>query len=281
MTAYWAPLRVEPIALSGEAITVAVAILGEPGTRPRVVSALSDDVMTSVFGTHGMSLLGIARLASESLLSHLIRNGTFASWTPPTSGIFIGDVEEGQGESIEEIAIQALRASACLSAMTEDFRSQEKRGEKNRLVSSVKKAMQVLAPDYADRFHVPVPVTIRHEKMSIYCDYYSSKLAINMCSMGPGRNLPAQFDSFYSRLCKLDQLRGNQALIEHDQAPHIFIAVPDAAAIEASPDKSNIHHLDQKILMAQDLAYKRQFKMSIVSTPEHGARQIISLERAA
>lgn len=271
----------EPIALSGEAITVAIAILGEPGAKPRVVSALSDDVMTSVFGTHGMSLLGIARLASDSLLNHLIETNSFASWTPPTSGVFLGDVEEGQGDTIEEIARQALRASACLSAMTEEFRSQEKRGEKNRLVSSVKRAMQTLAPDYADRFHVAVPVTIRHEQMSIYCDYYSSRLAINMCSMGPGRNLPAQFDSFYSRLCKLDQLRANEALIEHNQTPHILIAVPDAATIEASSDKSNIHHLDQKILMAQDLAERRSFKMSIVSTPEHGALHIINLERAA
>ncbi|MFZ5959820.1 hypothetical protein ACOXVJ_20155 [Pseudomonas knackmussii] len=281
MTAFWAPIRVEPIAMSGEAITVAVAIIGEPGTRPHIISALSEDVVTSVFGPHAPSLIGIARTASDSLFQHLEKTNDFKSWIPPISGVSLGDIEEGQGNSIEEIARQALRASACLSAMTEEFRSQEKKSEKNRLVSSVKRAMKILEPAFADRFHVPVPVVIRQTKMSIYCDYYSSKLAINMCSMGPGRNLPAQFDSFYSRLCKLDQLRGNEALIQHNQAPYILIEVPDEATIEASPDKSNIHNLEQKILMAQDLTEKRKFNLTIISSPNKGAQRIVELERAA
>lgn len=281
LTAFWAPVRVEPIAMSGELLTVAIAIIGEPGTRPHVVSALSEDVMTAVFGTHGMSLLGIARTASSSLFNHLSTTNDFASWVPPVSGVTLGAVEEGQGESFEEIAKQALRSCASLSTMTEAFRSQEKKGEKNRFVSGVKRAMQILDPGLADRFHVPVPVTIRKSDMSIFCDYYSSRLAINMCSMGPGRNLPQQFEAFYSRLCRLDQLRGNEALIEHGQAPHILLAVPDEATIAASSDKSNIHLLDDRILQIQDLTEKRRFGLSVVPNAEQGARFIIGLERAA
>lgn len=267
--------------MSGELLTVAIAIIGEPGTKPHIVSALSEEVMTSVFGAHGLSLMGVARTASADLLAHLSDTNDFKSWVPPMSGISLGDIEEGQGESVEDIAKQALRACASLSVMTEAFRQQEKKSEQNRLVTSMKKAMQALDPELAGRFHVPVPVTIRNSKMSIYCDYYSSKLAINMCNMGPGRNLHQQFEAFYSRLCRLDQLRGNEALIKHNQAPHILLAVPDEAAIEASIDKSNIHHLHDRILMVQDLTEKRNFKLSTVPSAEQGARLIIGLERAA
>ncbi len=267
--------------MSGELLTVAIAIIGDPGTRPHIVSALSEDVMTTVFGKHGMSLMGIAATASASLFEHLSKTNEFSSWIPPVSGVTLGPVEEGQGSSFEEIAKQALRSCASLSTMTEAFRAQEKKGEKNRLVLGVKKAMQILDPSLADRFHVPVPVTIRRSDMSIFCDYFSSRLAINMCSMGPGRNLPQQFEAFYSRLCRLDQLRGNQALIEHGQAPHIMLAVPDQAAIANSADKSNIHLLDDRILQIQDLTEKHRFSLSIVPNAEQGARLIIGLERAA
>ena len=267
--------------MSGELLTVAIAIIGERGTRPHIVSALSEDVMTTVFGTHGMSLMGIAREASASLFDHLSKTNNFASWIAPVSGVSLGPIEEGQGASFEEIAKQAMRACASLSTMTEAFRSQEKKSEKNRLVSGVKRAMQILEPSLADRFHVPVPVTIRKSDMSIFCDYFSSRLAINMCSMGPGRNLPQQFEAFYSRLCRLDQLRGNQALIQHGQAPHILLAVPDKAAISASSDKSNIHLMDDRILQIQDLTEKHKFGLSIVPNAEQGARLIIGLEKAA
>ena len=281
LTAFWAPVRVEPIAMSGELLTVAVAILGEPGTKPRIISALSDDVMTAVFGVHGMSLMGIARTASASLLDHLEKTGDFVSWLPPVAGVTLGPVEEGQGDSVEEIAKQALRASASLSAMTEAFRTQAKKSEQNRLVTSMRKAMVVLAPELSDRFHVPVPVTIRSTQASVYCDYFSSNLAINMCSMGPGRNLQQQFEAFFSRVCRLDQLRGNDALIEHNQKPHILLAVPSEEAIDRSADKSNIRFLQEKLVMAQDLTEKHKFTFSTVPTPEQGARYIIGLEKAA
>lgn len=267
--------------MSGELITVAVAILGEPGTKPRIISALSEDVMTTVFGAHGMSLMGIARTASSSLFDHLMQTGDFSSWRPPVSGVTLGPVEEGQGDSLEEIARQALRACASLSAMTEAFRSHAKKSEQNRLVTSMKRAMSVLAPELSDRFHVSVPVTIRSTQASVYCDYFSSSLAINMCSMGPGRNLQQQFEAFFSRVCRLDQLRGNDALIEHGQQPHILLAVPSEEAIDRSADKSNLRFLPEKLLMAQDLTEKHKFIFSTVPTAEQGARHIIGLERAA
>lgn len=267
--------------MSGELLTVAIAILGEPDTKPRVITALSEDVMTAVFGVHGLSLMGVARTASASLLEHLQKTRDFTSWQPPVSGITLGPVEEGQGESLDEIAKQALRACASMSAMTEAFRTQAKKAEQNRLVTSMRKAMLVLAPNLSDRFHVPVPVTIRGTQTSVYCDYFSSKMAINMCSMGPGRNLQQQFEAFFSRVCRLDQLRGNDALIEHNQKPHILLAVPDEEAIDRSADKSNIRFLPEKILMAQDLTEKHRFAFATVPTPEQGARYIIGLEKVA
>lgn len=267
--------------MSGELLTVAVAIVGDPGTKPRIISALSEEVMTTVFGAHGLSLMGIARTASSSLFDHLLQTGDFASWIPPVSGVTLGDIEEGQGDNLEEIAKQALRACASLSAMTEAFRANAKKAEQNRLVTSMKKAMTVLAPEFSDRFHVPVPVTIRSTQASVYCDYFSSSLAINMCSMGPGRNLQQQFEAFFSRVCRLDQLRGNDAFIEYGQKPHILLAVPSAEAIDKSSDRSNLRFLQEKLVMAQDLTEKHKFTFSTVPTPEQGARYIIGLERAA
>lgn len=278
MTAQWAPVRVEPIALSGERITVAVAIQTED--KPRIISALSDEVTTAVFGDHGTSLLGIARMASDSIYQHLLSGRDFDTWIPPLGGVSLGDVEEGQGDSIEEIAKQALRASACFSAMTEGFQAKAAR-ERNSLLTKMQNIMKRMDLRLSDNFGIDVPVTIRGATMKIRCDYFSSKLAINLCSLAPGRNLNAQFEAFNTRLCRLDQLKANEALAINDQEPRIIMAIPSDEVLELSAHQGNVHTYRDRLLMAQDIASRHRFDLTTVLSPEVGTKLIIQRERQA
>lgn len=269
-------MRIEPIALSGECITVAVAIQTED--KPRVISALSEEVTTAVFGEHGASLLGIARMASDSIYQHLLTGRDFDTWIPPLGGISLGDVEEGQGESIDEIAKQALRASACFSAMTEGFQAKATR-ERNSLLTKMQSIMKRMDLQLADNFGVDVPVTIRGATMKIRCDYFSSRLAINLCSLAPGRNLNAQFEAFNTRLCRLDQLKANEALDINHQEPRIIMAIPSEEALELSAHQGNVHTFRDRLLMAQDIASRHRFDLTTVLSAEVGTKLIIKRER--
>lgn len=279
MSARWAPVRIEPMPCSGELVTIAVAIQGEDDVK--VVSALPEDVATAVFGSQGGNLLGIARSTTDSLYRHLRGGADLSSWKSPLSGVYIGDIEYGEGCDLKEIAEQALRASACLSAMTEAFRSKPAKPERNSLLTKMYRVMKTLDKDLADHFSAEVPVLIRNTELRIRCDYFSSRLAINMGSMAPGRTLNQQFDAFNARLCRLDQLKANEALAVDGQEARIILATPSDEQLDMMARHSNVSTFRDRLLMAQDLAEKRDLKLMTVLTPELGARFIKSVERRA
>ncbi len=272
-------MRIEPIPCSGELVTIAIAIQADDGVK--VVSALPTDVAQAVFGNQGDNLLGIARTTTDSLYRHLREGGELNAWRSPLDGVFLGAVEHGEGNDLQEIAEQALRASACLSAMTEAFQSKQAKPERNSLLTKMHRVMKSIDKSLAEHFSAEVPVLIRNTELKIRCDYFSSRLAINMGSMAPGRNLNQQFDAFNTRLCRLDQLKANEALAINGQEARIILAIPSEEQLDTMGNHGNVCTFRDRLLMAQDLAEMRNLELMTVLTPEAGANFIRGIERAA
>lgn len=260
-------------------MTIAIGI--QSASESKVVLALPEAVAGAVFGKQGESLLGIARTACAALLNHLRAGGRLAEWVPPIHGVFLGTVEAGQGNDLNEIAAQALRASACLSAMSGEFQAAQSQPERNSLLTKMRRVMKKTDPLLESNFSADVPVKIRGAEMTIRCDYFSSRLAINLCSLAPGRNLNQQFDAFNTRLCRLDQLKANEALLEYNQETSIILAIPGEDALEQLPQQQAVHTFRDRLLMAQDLAEKRAINITTVLTPESGTEIIIKREHQA
>jgi len=271
------PVRIEPIPCSGEQLTIAIAVQGENDVK--VISALPEEVIGTVFGSQGENLLGLARTATHSLYSHLRTGASLDDWISPLVGVFLGDIEDGEGDDLRQIAEQALRASACLSAMTEAFQNKPAREERNTLLARVTRAMKKIDQDLAGFFKQDVDVIIRGTRLSIPCDYFSSRLAINMGAMAPGARLGQQFEAFNARLCRLDQLKAHEALVEYGQAPKIILAVPSQEDLELHANNAHRRAFYDKHLLAQDLAESRKLELIMVNSPEQGAQRIRQEER--
>ncbi|WP_417312396.1 hypothetical protein [Ectopseudomonas khazarica] len=282
LTASWAPIRMEPIPGSGEKLTVAIAL--EMGNTQKVISAIPHDVAQAIFGRQGDSMLGLIATASTHLRNHFAHGGHLQNWRSPLSGIYVGDLEEGQGDTVEEILEQAMRSTACLSAMTLEFQARQSLDEpRNALITKVRQSMKEIAPQLEKYFKKDVPITIRNKQVKLHCDYFSQNLAINISSMGPGNRLGQQFESLTSRICRLQQLRSHEGLFKENQTTEVIVQIPDDTILEdmAQREPKRIQDFRDRLLMAEDLAEDRGVALVPAHDPAHCARLIKSEEGLA
>lgn len=280
LTAEWAPVRIEPIPGSGELLTVAIAL--QLKDKPRVISAIPADVAHAIFGEQGASMLGIIATCSTHLQKHMSQGGLLLDWRAPFSGVQIGDMEVGQGLNPEEIIEQALRSTACLSAMTLAF--QEKRDAeepRNVLLTKVRASLKVIAPHLESFLKKEVPIVIRQKSVRISCDYYSQQLAINIAAMQPGPRLGQQFEALTSRICRLHQLKSHEGLIQDSQATEVIVQVPTEEKLAEYTNHKQLQDFRDRFLMAQDIAEDRQVSLVEAHTPKHCAEIIRDEEIAA
>jgi len=107
-----APVFLEPIAGSGERITVAVAVSGEIGSR--VVQILQPDKARCLVGDQADALLGIVYLGVKSLRRHLNMGGALDAWRPPSAGLFLGELRHGYGTDLKSVVRMLARDHAFL-----------------------------------------------------------------------------------------------------------------------------------------------------------------------
>lgn len=282
LTASWAPIRMEPIPGSGEKLTVAIAL--EMGNTQKVISAIPHEVAQAIFGKQGDNMLGLIATASTHLRNHFAHGGHLQNWRSPLSGIYVGELEEGQGDTVEEILEQAMRSTACLSAMTLEFQARQNHDEpRNALITKVKQSMKEIAPQLERYFKKDVPVRIRNSQVTVHCDYFSQNLAINISAMSPGNRLGQQFESLTSRICRLQQLRSHEALFKESQATEVIVQIPTEQYLAelSKNEPKRVQDFRDRLLMAEDLAEDRQVALVPAHDPAHCARLIKSEEGLA
>lgn len=282
LTATWAPVLMEPIPGSGEQLTVAIAM--QLGDTYRVASAIPPDVAQAIFGEQGNSMLGIIATVSAHLRNHMVHGQAFEDWRSPLSGVRLGKPEEGQGFTPEEIIEQALRSSACLSAMTLEFQARKESDEpRNALLTRVKTSVRAIAPQLEQFFKKDVPITIRNKPVKVQCDYFSHNLAINIAALAPGNRLGQQFETLTTRICRLQQLRSHEGLFKDNQATEVIVQVPTEEQLQAMSDgdQKRVQDFRDRYLMAEDLAEDRGVALVQAFDPDGCARIIKSEEGLA
>lgn len=281
MTANWVPVRIEPIPGSGELLTVAVALQMEG--QQRVISAIPPEVAHAVFGEQGTSMLGIIGTVSNHLKNFLLHGGNLEDWKSPLSGVKAGELEVGQGNTMEEIIEQALRSTACLSAMTLAFQSRQEAGDepKNILLTKVRNSLRAIAPQLDQFMNKDVPITIRNKPVKVHCDYYSQNLAINFAALAPGSRLGQQFEALTARICRLQQLKSHEGLLKETQATEVIVKVPTEAMLADNHRPKHVQDFRDRFLMAQDLAEDRGVAVVEAHTPDDCAKIIKSEEGLA
>jgi hypothetical protein len=114
--AEWMPIYFEPITLSGERITLAVAALGKDGTR-EIRLAPREQVLECLYGAKARDVQEIYNWIEESLQEYISAQNSFSGWLPPLDGISVGNVQHTFSDTIDGVIQQAIRRSASLGEL--------------------------------------------------------------------------------------------------------------------------------------------------------------------
>ncbi len=110
----WAPILFHPIPLSPERLIIGVLVCDD--TRVKVVGATALDRLNCLFGKTANELVAIARLSLQAVEEDIQNRGleVMLNFTPPMSGLFLGEIRQAEGRSLDEVASHWLEAASSL-----------------------------------------------------------------------------------------------------------------------------------------------------------------------
>ena len=211
LSARWMAVLLEPITFSGERITAAVAVVPADGSAPRVVTTLSLEPMTAVFGRYGAQLFGLAGMVTAELQAYLATGGALEAWRPSMQGVFLGQIVPTKSTSIEKIIQSALTHSSLFSAkLNDEARDDGADRASSKFQSAIRDLVVTTREDFSRRFNAKMKLYGRSAKTTL--SYVGTSIAINLTTLDTtGTSHPNQ--------CAAAQRKINQLLRLRDLSP--------------------------------------------------------------
>ena len=207
--ASWQPVYIEPIVGSGERLCIGVLVADD--REQLVVPVPSLERLACVYGEAAAALNVSAALALQALGGRLARNGRegMGDLKAPVDGVFVGPMRIGAGDSLEEIARNALVQSASLVEKLveeeETFEAAERMtNSTRRLERLVQEAVVAVRPELRTFFNKPYRVTPNARPMRL--GFVGQRLAANFGLLVPGP-LATLVSNAKAKLWDLEQLR--------------------------------------------------------------------------
>jgi len=179
-------IQFEPIELSGERITIAVA--AQSKSEFKVIQSLSPELLKCMYGKKAVNIQGFITLAVESLSEHLTAGHTLSQWQSPLGGVASTQIISSRSaKGMEGILFQAFTSFASLyqgnlvtnpikeMLNTEDESNFENQSQ--RLITQVKECMP---KPFKDRFNKKIVV---HNGSEVAIDYLGINLNACMTSL--------------------------------------------------------------------------------------------------
>lgn len=275
LEATWAPVYLEPVVESGERLTIGV--VATDGREIASSLAINERALQCLYGESASGMLAMMEMALRKA-EHYAKSGFDTSFSSGIHGVLMGPARDGIGDSLEDIVSQGISLTSSLSMLHED----EARSLHDRSTywKRLKKEMERVDANLVPHFGQTVPVSIRGTTLSLSCDYFSSRLAVNVCSLSANYRLGNLFDAATSKVFRLEQLKDHDALIGHDhKATMMLVTPPELAISQLKPGARK--NFEERILLLQDMAAKRDFDLVAVHTPLEGAKAIRKMELSA
>ncbi|WP_440466910.1 hypothetical protein ACKI1H_27170 [Pseudomonas sp. YH-1] len=273
--AYWAPVYMEPVVQSGERLTIAV--VAHDGKQTSGQLAISRKALECLYGESASGLERMMTLALDRAIRFASKgfDGVFSSGM---HGITMGRKRSSLGDDLEDVILQGISLTSSLSQIhAEESKSPH---DRSTYWKRVQKAMERVDKSLVPHFGRMVDVSIKGSTISMACDYFSSRLAVNVCSLSVDYRGSQLFDAATSKVFKLEQLKDHDALLRHDQRATMMLVVPSESQIENLKPAAK-KNFDDRILLLQDMADKRDFGIITVRSSIEGAKSIRELEHQA
>lgn len=271
--AQWAAVYMEPIVQSGERLTIGVVAFDGKDAGGQL--AISRKALECLYGESADGLEQMMNMALERALG-FARAGFRGEFASGMHGVTLGRKRVAIGDGLQDVIDQGISLTSSLSTIhvTDDARGDH---DRSMYWMRFKKAMEEVNPALVGHFGRSVDVQVRGAIISLPCDYFSSRIAANICSVSAGYRQSNLFDVASARILRLEQLKEHDGLIEHHQQPTMMLVVPTEQHIDTLKTASR-QSFRERVLLLQDMADKKQFPLVTIHDPMEGAKRLQDIE---
>lgn len=272
--AEWAAVYMEPIVQSGERLTIGVVAFDGSIAAGRL--AISEKALQCLYGASAAGMQQMMAMALQRAQAYACK-GFSGQFRAGMHGVSIGPKRLGIGNDLEDILQQATSLTSSLSALHQDDEVTDAH-DRSTYWRRLQVEMKRINPSLTSHFGKPVPVTIRGSEINLACDYYSSRLAVNIAAIQPGSRLSLLFDSASSRISRLEQLKKHDSLIGNDQRGSLMLVTPTEERLALHGQNAQ-RSFRERVLLLQDMAENKKFGIVEVPDARTGAGWLDQMER--
>lgn len=131
----WMPIYFEPIFMSGERLTIAIAAVSELGDVA-VFNTIEKTMLKQMYKNRAAEIIGLIDLVTDSLSEFVTKHRKLNFWQSPITGVDKGNVMAAEGVEFKHIVNQGIRSCSSLSQHLYDDPIEEVNNE--RVTTAVK-----------------------------------------------------------------------------------------------------------------------------------------------
>ncbi|CDU15770.1 hypothetical protein [Vibrio coralliirubri] len=271
--ANWCAVQLEPIIGSGERITIAICAIGEDNDF-RVVSTLSDDVLSYLYGSQNANMKSLINMTTDTLTRHLNCLKPIVEWRSPIDGVTLGPIQIAVDIDLVGVIEQAVRFSSSLSNLLSEGISStpENRPKRtnNKFSTSIQREIEQLKPSLIPSFNQRVRVAGSETLTSI--GFLNEKYATNFGLLVPN-NLSSSLTNIKARIFDIEALKKSDLLFKPDKY-EVIIGAPSFTDVTLSD--AMIHKLKNSFEMIEEIADKEEIRIFKVDDANKAAQHIVA-----
>lgn len=278
----WLPVYIEPIAGSGERITVAIAARTVRG-RFHVQRTLDAHVARCMYGPFADNINGFVELITASLTAHLETGALLNDWRPPLAeGVFVGPLSDGYDDNAAVIADAGAALTSSIAARHATLADNAdslavQRGDE--WIHEIRGAVVARRPAWTARFDQPV--ALGEGAPATRIGYLGPRLAAQFGRLVPGRSLAQSRRSAKAYATDLQLLRDREVREALLQRPYyeLLLWLPDAnnlAFSQAERDEAVAAHAE-----LEAFGDTRDLRVIALHDSDAAAQRIVKAEEPA
>lgn len=175
----WLPIYIEPIHMSGERFTIAIAAIANTGDK-HVFKTIDPNLIRAMYQDRSSEILGIIDFALTSLEQFIAEEKSLHHWQSPLSGIIKGNVTQAEGVEFQHIINQGIQRSSSLSrpytGQEEEIDGQD---QEQRVGTAIKTCLININSSYKDHINKVIDLgDIRERRYSFIHPKYAANVAV-------------------------------------------------------------------------------------------------------
>jgi len=191
----WLPIYIEPIHMSGERFTIAIAAVAKTG-EAHVFKTIDANLIKAMYQDRSDEILGIIDFALESLNQFIAQEKSLQHWHSPLSGIIKGKVTQAEGVEFQHIINQGIQRCSSLSGLyTGREEENDEQEQEQRVGSAIKTCLININSDYKGCFNKIINLNdARKRRYSFIYQKYVTNVAVATNSASLDRALVKVID---------------------------------------------------------------------------------------